>query len=130
MFDPQQIDNVLQRRAIGGGRRKIASVKQVLAHGQVRQKPRVLENVADPALVPRHEHAMRRVDQRLAIERNTRAVGPDETRQDIDDRSLAGAGLPEEGHQPRPRRELRIEREVVQPVPDIHLQHHWISRRC
>ena len=113
-----------------GRRREEAPVAQVLADGQVRKQPRVLEHIADPAPVLRHE------DPRRSVSTSTRpstAIRPSSGRLEpadqVDQRGLARAGRPEERGQPAGALEGGVEREGAEPVADLDRQRHSMSMR-
>ena len=64
------------------------------------------------------------VEEDVPVDRDPPAIRPDETRQGVHQRRLAGAGRPEEGHVPSVAREARVERERAQPQADVHFQRH------
>ena len=96
----------------------------------MREQPPFLEHVADPAPVPRHEDAARRVDQDVTPSIVTRpCVRPDQPGDDVDDRGLAGARRPNSAVRPPPVSKRASSGKLAEPVPDVDGQRHSISRR-
>ena len=77
----------------------------------------------------RHEDAARGVDERLAVDDDPAAVGPDQAGDEVDQRRLAGAGAAEQRRHPAFAREARVEREVAEPLLDLDEDRHRPSIR-
>ena len=88
------------------------------------KEPALLEDIADAALVLRHEDAALGVDEDLAVHADPRAVGPDQPGDGVDDRRLAGARVSEQRGQPPGRLERRVDLNVAEPVRDVDLEAH------
>ena len=63
--DAEQVDDPRRGRRGAPTRARTSAVEQVLAHGEVREQPAVLEHVAEAPPVRGHEDAARGVDQNL-----------------------------------------------------------------
>ena len=103
---------------------KPAAVEQVLPYGQVRKEPALLEDIADAALVPRHEDPAFRVDEQLAVHADAGTVGPDESGDGVDDRGLPGARLSEQGGEPPGRLEGRVDLKRAEAMNNLDVQAH------
>ena len=68
-----------------------APVAKIAAHGEVREESPFLEDVADAALVRRHEDARRRVDQHGVADGDPPALGADQPGDEVDQRRLTCA---------------------------------------
>ena len=97
MGDAQHVDD---RREIGGcaavATHEPVPIEEIAPHAEMREQAAFLEDVADASLVRRHEHASLGVDQHLSVDRDSAAVGPDQTADDIDDRGLSRTGAAEQ----------------------------------
>ena len=58
----------------------------------MRKQPCVLEHVTDAAAVGGNMQMRRSVVERLAVDGDDAAIGPEQSRDHVDERSLAGAG--------------------------------------
>ena len=68
--DAEEVDHaagVFRARALG---QEPAAVVKVLPHGEMREEPCLLEDIAEAAAVRRHEEAAGGIDQHVAVERN------------------------------------------------------------
>ena len=125
--DAEQLDDLVELAvAARSSAREPAAVEQVLAHGQVREQPPFLEDVADAAPVLRHEDAALGVGQHVAVDDDAALLGPDQPGDDVDQRGLAGAGAAEQRGQPalgsRTRRRARSRRAGAGPRPRASCQ--------
>ena len=103
--------------------REPASVKQVLPHGHVRKQAAFLKDIADAALLRRHEQAAFGVGQRLAVDDDAAMLRADQPGDDVDQRCLARAGAAEQRGQPALGRERGVEHEGAEAVADRDLDH-------
>ena len=123
--DVEQRQDALAFRMVGRDAAHPAPVVEVLRHGEMREQPAFLEHVADAALVRRHVHARRAVEQHRVVERNPPAVRCDQAGDHVDDRSLAGTGAAEQGGDAAGHFELGREAEVAEPFLDVDGEHRF-----
>jgi len=67
------------------------SVVEILADIEMRKQPCILEHIADPAAMRRDVHALGGVVERLGVDGDGAAIGPQQSRDHVDQRGLAGA---------------------------------------
>ena len=104
--DAEQRDDAVEFVAVAATAREgrhAPAVAEVAAHRQMREQPRLLEDVADAALVHGHVDAAGCVEQGLAVERDAALRRPDQPGDDVDERRLARTRRPEQRRHP-PRR--------------------------
>ncbi len=89
MADAQQVDDPLQIGVAVVRRCKPAAISKILADGQMRKQPRVLEDIADAALVPGDGDPGGGVDQHLAADGDAAARRADQAADHIDDARFA-----------------------------------------
>ena len=94
----------------------------------MREQPAVLEDVADAAMMARHEDAALGVDKHLAVDGDAAAVGPDQAADDVDQGRLARARAAEQRRQPGRGREARGDAEAAARVVDVDVQAHAAIR--
>ena len=78
----------------------------------MRKQPRILEHIADAPPVRRDVNARGRVIERLAVERDDAAVGPQQSCDHVDQRGLAGAGRAEQAGDAALAFERGLKREI------------------
>ena len=127
--DAEQVHHPFEIVASLGPGREPAAVEEVLPHREMRKQTALLEDVADPAAMARHEHAAGGVDQDLIANRYVSLLGAYQSSDDVDDRRLAGARPAEQRDQAAAGLETRIEQEVSEAMPDVDGQRHSTSRR-
>src|SRR5262249_16948678 len=125
MADAQQVDHraEIARRAVDS-KREPASVEQVATHAEMGEQAAVLKDIADAPTVLGHELAALGVDQRLALDRNAAAVGPDQAANDIDQRRLARTRAAEQCRDPGWRGEARSQAKRVARMIDVDVEAH------
>ena len=97
----------------------------------MRKQPRILKHVADPPPVRRHVNARGRIVERLAVERDDAAVGPQQSGDHVDQRTLAGAGRAEQAGDAALAFERGLKRELAELFGDVDAQHgQFPCRRC
>ncbi len=121
--DAEQIHHLGQRRLSGRGAGKPSAIEQVAAHGQMRKQAGVLKHIADAAAVARNVDAPAGIEQGVAIEHDAAAGRPDQARDRVDHRRLAGAGPAEYGGHTVVGREPHLERQRAQRHFDVDLEH-------
>ena len=94
----------------------------------MREQPAVLEDVADAAMMARHEDAALGVDKHLAVDGDAAAVRPHQAADDVDQGRLARARPTEQRRQAGRGREARGDAEVVARVVDVDFQAHAAIR--
>ena len=99
------------------------AVVEILPHVEMRKQPRILKHVADPPPVRRHVNACGRVVERLAVERDDAAVGPQQSCDHVDQRGLAGAGRAEQAGDAALAFERGFKRELAELLGDVDAQH-------
>jgi len=97
----------------------------------MREQPRVLEHIADPAAMDRDMRLRHRIVQRLAVDGDDAAIGSQQSRDHVDQRGLAGAGGAEQSGNPAFAREGSFDSEFAKPLRDVDAQHvQFPCRRC
>ena len=94
----------------------------------MRKQTAVLEDVADATAVLGHEQAALRVDQRLAVDHDAAAVGPDQAADDIDQRGLARARAAEQRRHAGLRDEACGQAKRVARMIDVDVEAHVATR--
>ncbi len=102
---------------------KPAPEQQIMPHRQMREEAPFLEDIADTALVLRHEDATRGIDEVGPVDGDPAREGPGEAGDDVDERGLAGAGAAEERGEAGAALECDIEREAAEAMLDVDLEH-------
>ena len=126
---PSSSDHAFHVAVAFGGRCEEAAVAQILPDRHMRKQPRVLENIADTALVLGNEDARCRIGQHAPIGDDPALIRAQQPADQIDQRCLAGARRAEKRCQPPARLEGRVEREGAEPAADVDLEAHSISIR-
>src|SRR5262249_6000290 len=92
MADIEHLDHAIE----GGGTGRLAphpaAVVQVVPDRKVREQPAVLKNIADPPRPRGQIFARRIVEQNFVIEHDAAAIRFEQSRNQVDDGGLAGAG--------------------------------------
>ena len=129
MPDAEHFDDAPHVIARAALRREPAPVKQVLAHGQMRKEPPFLEDVAEPAAVGRQPRAALRVEQHPAVRDRPPGLRPQQPRNGVDGRGLAGAGAAEQNGHARRRLEGNVELEAGEGMADGDGERHAPATR-
>ena len=95
----------------------------------MREKPSLLEDVADPAAVLRHEDAAFGIGEHVAVDFDATPVGAGKTGDDPDKRGLARTGWAEEGGEPAVAPELDLQTKVAEAMVDVDLDRHLRTSR-
>src|SRR5215213_4293842 len=90
MADAEKIDDMIEARLPVPFGREPAAEEQVLPHVEMRKETSLLEHVADPPLVLRHEKVCLRIDEHLSLHDDPAVVEPHETADGAYDRRLTG----------------------------------------
>ena len=123
--DAQHLDHALHVGNIGPvAAGEPASVAEVLAHGHMREEPRLLEDVADAPPVRRQKNTLARIEQRIAIDPGMTGIDRDQAGQRVDHRGLARAGAAEQGGDAGRRLEGDVERKAGKGMADGDGQAH------
>src|SRR5262245_1809275 len=122
--EAEDVDHVIERRRARGVRAEPPAVEQVLADGEVREEAGLLEHVAEPPPVRRHEDATGRVDQRLSGDLDPGALGAYEAGDHVHDRRLARSGGAEQRGQPALAAESGSQPERAETVRDDDVEAH------
>ena len=129
--DVEQVGDARALRGIVGEAVHAPPVVEVLPHVEMRKQPRILEHIADAAPVRRHVHALGGVVERLAVEGDDAAIGPQQSRDHVDQRGLAGAGSAEQAGDAALAGEGGGKREFAELFCDVDAQHgQFPCRRC
>ena len=91
MTDAEQVEDLRAPRIAFGYRREPFAIGKVILHRQVRKQPRLLEDIADAALVRRQVDATLRVDEHRIADADPGEIRADESGDDVDQRGLAAA---------------------------------------
>jgi hypothetical protein len=129
MLDAEQRDHGVEIGVALAGRGEEAAIAQILRDRQVRKEPRVLKHIADAPPVRRHEDAGFRIDQYAAVDGDSPLVGADQSRDQVDQRRLARAGMTEQRDQPPVAGKPRLQPERAQKLGDVDLDCHAASSR-
>ena len=93
----------------------------------MREKPSLLEDVADPAAVLRHEDAAFGIGEHVAVDFDATPVGAGKPGDDPDKRGLARTGWAEEGGEPAVAPELDLQTKVAEAMVDVDLDRHLMD---
>ena len=89
----------------------------------MRKQPRILEHIADAAAMRRDMHARRGIVEHLAVDGDDAAIGPQQSRDHVDQRGLAGAGGAEQAGDAALAGERGLDREFAELFGDVDAQH-------
>ena len=112
------------------------AVVEILPDIEMRKQPRVLEHIADAAAMRRDVDACGGVVERLAVDGDAAAIGPQQARDHVDQRGLAGAGGAEQPGDAAFAGERGFDREFAELFGDVDAQHgqfpcrRWVARRA
>jgi len=95
----------------------------------MRKQPGILEHIADPAAMHRDVPARRRVVQHLAVDGDDAAIGPQQSRDHVDQRCLAGARCAEQAGDPAFAGEGSFDRKFAELFCDVDPQHDQLPCR-
>lgn len=101
--DAEQVDDAPDAFRRLARPREPAAVEEVAAHAQVREKARLLEDIADPPPVAGNEVAAPGVDQHLAVDDDASPLGPVQAGDQVYERRFAAPGRAEQRGQARIR---------------------------
>src|SRR5262249_4931211 len=83
MLDIEEIEHLLDTDRPLRARREPLPVQKILPHGEMRKKPRFLENVAKTPSMFGHEYALADVDQGPAVEDDRALIGAHNSGDDV-----------------------------------------------
>ena len=121
--DSKQIHDLVEITAPPPVAGEPAAVEQVTAHGQMREQPGVLEDIADAPPMAGHVDPLRGVEQRLAIEDDPTARRAEQAGDRVDHRGLAGPRPAEQRRDAGVGGEADVEIERAEPAGEIDLEH-------
>jgi hypothetical protein len=103
-----------------------AAIVEILRDGEVREKPAVLEHIADAPPMRRNAQLRHGIEQQRSVHLDPSAVGRNQTRDHIDDGGLAGARRTEQRGDARRHVEFRRDGEIGKflfSIEDQHVSH-------
>ncbi len=121
--DVEQIGDARTLRGVVGKPVHAPPVVEVLAHIEMRKQPGILEHIADAAAVRRDMQVCRRVVQHFAVDGDDAAIGPQQSRDDVDQRGLAGARGAEQPGDPAFAGKRGFDREFAELSCNVDAQH-------
>src|SRR6185437_14047847 len=123
MTDIEQVGDALLLLAIVREAVHASSIVEILPHIKMQEQARVLEHIADASPPTGHVNAIGGIVERLAIDHNGAAVGPQQACDHVDQRSLASAGGPEQAGDAAFAFEGGLQRKLAQLLGDVEAQH-------
>ena len=124
MPESQDFDDVIHVLDSGAARCEPTAEGEVLANREVGEQTPFLEHVADPPAVRRECDPAARIEEHRIVRRNLSLVGLQQTGDRVDDGGLARAGPSEQRRDPVGSRELGVEREPLETVPERNVEAH------
>src|SRR5579863_1813883 len=124
MADAEQLDDGLETEAGFARGCPTPAIEQIAAYVEMGEQAPFLEHAADAPALRREVDARRRVEKQMSGKAYAAGIGPDQARQNIYQRRLAGTRPTEEGeHAGRRKQELGRQLEITEALFRHDVQH-------
>src|SRR5258705_6664303 len=119
----EQVGDARALRGIVGQAVHPPAIVEILPNIKMRKQPRVLKDIADAAAVRRDLHARRGIVKGFAIKGDDATIRPQQPRDHVDQRSLAGTGGAEQAGDAAFAGEVGGKREFAELFGTVYAQH-------